>query len=53
MDQISLYTMEPLETQSRCLPLYLRDSLSTSVHSSKPSEILLKGPRSIISKEEI
>ncbi len=48
LDQIGLYTMESVDTQARCLPLYLRDTLSTSTHSSKPSDILLRGPRSII-----
>lgn len=51
LDQISMYTMESLETQNKCLPLYLRDTMSTSTHSSKPSEILLRGPRNIIAKE--
>lgn len=53
LDQISVYTQEPVETQSRCLPLYLRDTMSTSIHSSKPSDILLKGPRTIMSKGEV
>jgi hypothetical protein len=48
LDQIGLYTMESVDTQARCMPLYLRDALSTSTHSSKPSDILLRGPRSII-----
>jgi hypothetical protein len=39
-------------TQSRCLPLYLRDSPDNSFHSSRPSDILLKGARNIINKED-
>ena len=52
MEKISLYTMEPMMTQSRCIPLYLRDSSDNSFHSSRPSDILLKGAKNIINKEE-
>lgn len=54
LDQISLYTLEPAEQQSKCLPLYLRNTASSSIsrHSSRPTDLLLKGPRSIIQNEE-
>jgi hypothetical protein len=46
--------MEPAEQQSKCLPLYLRNTASSSIsrHSSRPTDLLLKGPRSIIENED-
>lgn len=45
MNEISMYTMEPVSAQSKCLPSYLRDTLSasSSLRSSRPSDLLLNG----------
>jgi len=49
MDKISLYTLEPVESQAKSIPLYLRNIPgSATSHSSRPSDILLKGPKNII-----
>lgn len=53
MDEIGLYTLEPKESQSKCLPYFLRDTLSSSQHSSRPSDIVLKGPKYLIKNDSL
>lgn len=53
LDEISFYSLEPQENQIRCLPYFLRENrLVSSQHSSRPSDIILKGAKNLIKNNE-
>lgn len=46
--EIEGYTSESTIEQSKCLPMYLRPTLSMSSHSSRPKDLLLKGVKEVM-----